>query len=287
MQPKKLPFFRNETDYLDNLSVSTGFSHLDRPTGGLSAGSLNILASKPARASSYGAVVLTNMVRMSFEQEKKAAVYLSLNLQTEIDLMGQFIRQGLNHPHEIAFADEQEFIDELTMEYVKEHNQVPIIIASRPDGEINNLCKVIKRIYKNYGVRLFVIADLDYLYDATETLAFRMQELRFCIKKLKKLAIKLGIAIVLGGELKDSDNDKPNNRADLYDLKYYGLLKPLVNNYYFVYRDYDSDIFKTDEGLDTENLLEVHVFSKMFGQAVVPLTFFEHSGRLEDKMVTR
>ncbi len=287
MQSKKLPFFKNETDYLDNSTVSTGFDIVDRSTGAIAAGSLNIVADVRRPSTNYAQILLTNMVRLSFEERKKPAVFLSLNLFTEIDLMGQFVRQGLNHAHEIAFADEQEFIDELTMEYVKEHNQVPIIIASRPDGEINNLCKVIKRIYKNYGARLFVIADLDYLYDATETLAFRIQELRFCLKKLKKLAIKLGIAIVLGGELKDSINDKPDKRADLYDLKYYGLLKPLVNNYYFVYRDYDFDIFKTDEGLDTENLLEVHVFSKMFGQAIVPLTFFEQSGRLEDNMVTR
>lgn len=146
---------------------------------------------------------------------------------------------------------------------------------------------MIKRIHKNYGARLFVIADLDYLYDATETLAFRIQELRFCIKKLKKLALKLGIAIVLGGELKDTINDKADKRAELCDLKYYGMLKPLVNNYYFVCRDYDLEILQNEVGLDTENLLEVHVFSKMFGQAVVPLTFFEHSGRMEDKMVTR
>jgi replicative DNA helicase len=142
-------------------------------------------------------------------------------------------------------------------------------------------------LHKNYGAKLYTIADLDYLHDGDKTFLSRSQELSYCLKRLKKLAIKLSVALVLGGELESTVNDNATKRAELLDLKYYPLLKPLVSNYYFVYRDYDLDILKTDEGLDTENLVEVHVFSRMHGQSVIPLTFFEHSGRLEDKMVTK
>jgi hypothetical protein len=70
MQPKKLPFFKNETDYLDNSAVSTGFDIVDRPTGAIAAGSINIVADVRRPSANYAQILLTNMVRLSFEEKR-------------------------------------------------------------------------------------------------------------------------------------------------------------------------------------------------------------------------
>lgn len=278
-----LPIFKNGLDQLEDFGISTGYSCLDNFTSGLEPGSLNIVASLPGPQTIYRDTFLTNMIRMFFEQQKTPPVYMSLNLRTGVDITAQFISQGLNRPENIAFASEQSELDQYTQRYMEKYDKIPAIMLSTLDGEINSICKVIKRVHNKYGAKLFVIADMEYLYDVKTNTLFSSQELRTCMKKLKKTAKKLGVAIVIGGEIKDSVLDTYNKRAEMIDFKHYGIVKAFVQNYYFVYRDYDLGILQTTEGLKTENLVEIQVLSHMIDRSTEYLAYNTENGRIENK----
>jgi replicative DNA helicase len=282
-----LPIFRDGLDEFEDLGISTGYSYLDNFTSGLEPGSVNIVASLPGQETPYSETLLTNMVRMHFEQQKTPPVYMSLNLKTGADITARFIGQGLNRPQHIAYASEHGELDQYTKRYMEQYDKVPAIIALKQDGEINGICKLIKRIHRKYGTRFFAIADMEYLYDVKMNSLYSSKELHVCMKKLKHTAKKLGVAIVIGGEIKDAVLDTFHKRAEMVDFKHYGIVKALVQNYYFVYRDFDRGVLQTTDGLKTEHLLEVQVLSHMMGKSTAYLVYHKESDQLEDKRAIR
>jgi len=260
--------------------VGTGFSQLDRHTGGWQKGDLIIVAARPSMGKT--ALALSLARNASYIHKKSSVIFsfemshtqLSTRLLTsEARVDSQSIRQGRGS------SDDWEKMGEARDRL----QNCKILIDDNAESTIQYVISQIRK-KKAEGYELFIV---DYLQLMTNPglnkNSNREQEIASMSRLLKKTALELDVPIILLCQLSRKVEGRPDKKPMLSDLRESGAIEQDADIVMFIYRPEKYGIMVDEEGRDLTGISQI-LFEKYRNGStgIVELTFIEQYARFEN-----
>ncbi|WP_409464833.1 DnaB-like helicase C-terminal domain-containing protein [Amycolatopsis sp. GA6-003] len=218
------------------LSVPTGFGELDGITGGLAAGSLTVIGAQPGvGASTLGLC----FVRSAALRHGIPAAYLAL-----ASTVGPVAQRLLSSEAKVRLEDMRtgRMDDEDWTRLARRTAEIsasPIVIARPKDVDVGSLAAEISGLAAHRGVRLVVIDSL-HLVTARRDLPYenREREIAEVTRRLKRLALDVGIALVVTSQLSANPGPRKPIPAlpSLADLRDSGTIAHIADYVLLIHR---------------------------------------------------
>ncbi|MCL2130876.1 MAG: replicative DNA helicase [Lentimicrobiaceae bacterium] len=228
--------------------VPSGFTKLDRITGGWQKSNLIVLAARPGMGKT--AFVLSMARNMAVEQKRPVAVF-SLEM-SRADLVMRLISAETGIP-----SDQLRRADLSDSEWDKLGNDItsltdaPIIIDDTPGLTIFELRAKCRRLKQQHGIECIIIDYLQLMIGDKESKGNREQEISNISRSLKSLAKDLNVPVIALSQLNRSVESRSvtSKRPQLSDLRESGAIEQDADMVLFIYR---PEYYKIDEFEDHE-----------------------------------
>lgn len=258
--------------------LGTGFTDLDKMTSGLHAGEMVVIAARPSMGKTSLAMNVAEHVAVdlrlpvgvfSLEMTSDSLVLRMLCSRARVNLRN--IRDG--------FLAERDF-PKLTGAAGKLAG-APLFIDDSSGLSILQLRAKARRMFQQYGIKLFVIDYLQLLHSTARRAENRQQEIADISNGIKALAKELKVPVIVLSQLnRELEKDK-NRKPRLSDLRESGAIEQDADLVALLYKPSSGD---EDEGnVDQEavpvNLLIAKQRNGPTGD--VNLTFFKSYTRFE------
>jgi len=222
-----------QTDGL--LGVPSGFTALDRITGGWQKSDLLVLASRPGMGKT--AFVVTMAKNAAVEFNKPVAIF-SLEMSS-IQLVKRLIASETELSQDKILKgnlDNHEFVQ--LNERIKKLATAPLFIDDTPALTIFELRAKARRLKENQKVELIIIDYLQLMSGGSDGKGNREQEISQISRGLKSLAKELGIPIIALSQLSRQVENRPggSKRPQLSDLRESGAIEQDADMVMFIYR---------------------------------------------------
>jgi replicative DNA helicase len=223
----------NQTDGL--LGVPSGFTALDRITGGWQKSDLLILAARPGMGKT--AFVVTMAKNAAVEFQKPVAIF-SLEMSSI-----QLVKRLISSETELAQdkilkgnLDNHEFVQ--LNERIKKLAIAPLYIDDTPALSIFELRAKARRLKENQKVELIIIDYLQLMSGGPDGKGNREQEISQISRGLKSLSKELEIPIIALSQLSRQVENRPggSKRPQLSDLRESGAIEQDADMVMFIYR---------------------------------------------------
>lgn len=215
--------------------IDTGFTDINKVTGGLQRKDLIILAARP----SMGKTTLAVNIASNVAKNNTVAVF-SLEMSNE-----QLARKIISSRTHIDLA-------RINTGNLDEKDWQRIGVASGPLAQskmfiddtagisVNEIKARCKKIKLQHGLDVVII---DYLQLITEKAHSREQEISKISRALKQLAKDLNVTVIALSQLSRACETRPNHRPMLSDLRESGSIEQDADIVMFLYRDeyYDEE----------------------------------------------
>src|SRR5665811_454703 len=267
----QLEYLQNNRDEL--VGVPTGFTDLDRLTGGLQRSDLVIVAARPSMGKTafslgiaYGAAVQHGRTVGVFSLEMSAEQLVQRLLSTESGIDSHKIRLGN--------IDDREW-EEISRAFGR-LSEARIFIDDSANAGIMDIRSKARRLQAEQGLDLIIV---DYLQLMTGRRSEnRVQEISEISRGLKGLARELNIPVVALSQLSRAVESRSDHRPMLSDLRESGAIEQDADIVMFIYREE-----KYDEHSDKKGIAELIVSKHRNGPVdTVNLRFFEATARFAD-----
>jgi replicative DNA helicase len=202
--------------------VGTGFPDLDKMTSGLHDGEMIVIAARPSMGKTSLAMNIAEAVAIdqrlpvgvfSLEMTADSLVLRMLCSRARVNLRS--IRDG--------FLAERDF-PKLTGAAGKLAN-APLFIDDTAGLSILQLRAKARRMYQQYGIKLFVIDYLQLLHSTARRAENRQQEIADISNGIKALAKELKVPVIVLSQLnRELEKDK-NRKPRLSDLRESGAIE--------------------------------------------------------------
>lgn len=262
--------------------IGTGFVDFDKLTTGLHGGEMIVIAARPSVGKTSLAMNIAEYV--AIEENLPVGVF-SLEMTAEslvLRMLCSRSRVNMRNVRE-GFMSERDF-PKLTGAAGKLAN-APLFIDDSSGLSILQLRAKARRMYQQYGIKLFVIDYLQLLHTTDRKADNRQQEIADISLGVKNLAKELNVPVIVLSQLNrevEREKGRPPRLSDLresgaieQDADLVGLLyKPLSKD------DDDSAVDQASSDAVQVNLL---IAKQRNGQADVdvPLTFLKPYTRFE------
>lgn len=228
------------------LGTPSGFDRLDKAMGGLTEGSLTILAARPGMGKSALALnIALNAAAAGF-----GVGFFSLEM-TNDELVARMacsesrsslkaFREGNVHPNDWPkLAEAAQFVSALPLWLDESSGVRPVELRAK----VRRLASECQRLGKPLKL---VIVDYVHLMDGSDLVgenATRDREIGKLTAGLKQLAKEAGVAVIALSQLSRALESRKDKRPQLSDLRESGNLEQDADAVLFIYRDdyYDSD----------------------------------------------
>ena len=270
--------FFDQLEYLQQnrgevVGVPTGFTDLDKLTGGLQRSDLIILAARPSVGKSafalgmaYGAAVQHRKKVGIFTLEMSAEQLVQRLLATETGVDSHRLRLGN--------IDDSEW-DRISRAFGR-LAEADIFLDDSANASIMDVRSKARRLQAEYGVDLIII-DYLQLMSGRRT-DNRVQEISEISRGLKGLARELNVPVVALSQLSRAVETRADHRPMLSDLRESGSIEQDADIVMFIYRDE-----KYDENSEKKGIAEIIVAKHRNGPVdSVHLRFFERTARFAD-----
>ncbi len=270
--------FFDQLDYLQQnrgevVGVPTGFSDLDKLTGGLQRSDLSILAARPsmgktamALGMAYGAAVQHGRKVGIFSLEMSAEQLVQRLLATETGVDSHRLRLGN--------IDDSEW-DRISRAFGR-LAEAEIYIDDSANASVMDVRSKARRLQAEQGLDL-IIVDYLQLMSGRRT-DNRVQEISEISRGLKGLARELNIPVVALSQLSRAVETRADHRPMLSDLRESGSIEQDADIVMFIYRD-----DKYDENSEKKGIAELIIAKHRNGPVgSVNLRFFERTARFAD-----
>jgi len=270
--------FFDRLDYLTQnrgeiVGIPTGFTDLDKLTGGLQRSDLIILAARPSMGKSalalgmaYGAAVQHGMKVGFFALEMSAEQLVQRLLSTETGVDSHRLRLGQ--------IDDSEW-DRVSRAFGR-LAEAQIYIDDSAAASIMDVRSKARRMQAEVGLDLLIIDYLQLMSGRrTEN---RVQEIAEISRGLKGIARELNVPVVALSQLSRGVETRADHRPMLSDLRESGSIEQDADIVMFIYREekYDADT-------DRKGIAELIVAKHRNGPVdTVNLRFFERHARFAD-----
>ncbi len=220
--------------------ISSGFPSLDIPLSGLRAGTLNILAARPAMGKSALAINIAHRVASS----GKVVAFFSLEMSKEEIAYRVLSSQAFISSNKLSQASElnEKDFDDIGIAMRKLFN-IGFYIDDKADNspvQILSKCRQMKIEGHDLGL---VIVDYMQLMRPDGRHDSRQQEISEISRGLKLLAKELNIPVIALSQLSRACEMRQNKRPMLSDLRESGSIEQDADAVLFIYRDsyYQND----------------------------------------------
>lgn len=235
--------------------LQTGFTELDKITGGWQNSDLIIIAARPAMGKT--AFVLSMAKNMAIDYSIPTAIFtlemanvqLVKRLFSNIgSITGEQIKSGGLSPQEWDYLNSR-----LGSVY-----GAPLYLDETPGLSITELRTKARRLVREHGVKIIMI---DYLQLMTATgmrLGSREQEVSTISRSLKSLAKELNVPIIALSQLNRSTETRDDKRPVLSDLRESGAIEQDADIVCFIHRpEYYNRSGEDASGRDIRGMAEL------------------------------
>ena len=215
-------------------TVETGFTDLDRMTGGLHASELVILAARPSMGKTAFAM---NIVENVVMKSRKPALFISLEMAS-IELIermlcsvsrvnGHRLRNGT-----LAAEDRKRLVGK-----AGELAEVPLFIDDSPTRNVSEIAGAARRIKRKEGELGLLVIDYLQLIQPDSSSDARQEQVAKIARRLKGLARELKTPILCLSQLNRQAEDSRDHRPKLSHLRESGAIEQDADVVMFVHRE--------------------------------------------------
>ena len=252
----------NQKDGL--LGVPSGFTALDRITGGWQKSDLMVIASRPGMGKT--AFVLSMAKNASVDFNKPVAIF-SLEMSS-IQLVKRLISSETEiHQSKILKGnlDNHEFVQ--LNERIKKLSSAPLYIDDTPALSLFELRAKARRLKENQKVELIIIDYLQLMSGGPDGKGNREQEISTISRGLKSLAKELDIPIIALSQLSRQVENRPGNtkRPQLSDLRESGAIEQDADMVMFIYRAEYYKLMEDENNVSTAGRAEIIIAKNRHG----------------------
>jgi replicative DNA helicase len=275
---KQIEAARNQQDGLSG--VPSGFSGLDRLTGGWQKSDLVVVAARPGMGKTAFVLSLARNTAVEF---KKAIAIFSLEMSSvqlvnrlissETEIAAEKLKKGQLEEHEWAQLNAQ----------IRNLSEAPIFIDDTPALNIFELRAKCRRLKAQYDIQL-VIIDYLQLMTAGADKGNREQEISTISRSLKSIAKELDIPIIALSQLSRAVETRGGNKKpQLSDLRESGAIEQDADMVLFIYRPEYYGLETDEQGNSTAGKAELIISKHRNGAlADVPMRFISHLAKFTD-----
>jgi replicative DNA helicase len=244
-------------EYFDRLSylndhkgelvgVPSGYTDLDRLTGGWQKSDLIILAARPAVGKTSLALGFAYNLAIkerrpvglfSLEMSREQLVQRMLSMETGVD----------SHRLRTGYIDDAEW-DRISRAFGNLAT-APIFIDDSPGISITELRSKARRLHAEYGIELLIIDYLQLMAGSRND--NRVQEVSEISRNLKALARELDIPVITLSQLSRAVEQRTSHMPQLSDLRESGSIEQDADIVMFIYREvlYNPETDKKNEAI--------------------------------------
>lgn len=279
-------FFESVRGKEDGLTgLGTGFTQLDRLTGGFQDTDLIIIAARPSMGKTAFAL---NVARNSFMIYEKPIGIFSFEMSA--DQLSKRILTSEARVDSIRAAtgrlNDEEF-EQLRIAKERLKN-IKIFIDDSSDVSVGYVVSRSRQLVRDGACAIIV----DYLQLMSGNNAYgksgnREQEISQISRTLKGMARDLGVPVIALSQLSRAVESRVDKRPQLSDLRESGAIEQDADLVMFIYRAWKYGIEVDDDGNSTEGIGELLLQKQRNGPlGVVQLAFIEKYARFENLTTT-
>lgn len=247
------------TEHKGLTGVPSGFTTLDRVTGGWQNTDLIILAARPGMGKTSLAVNMAlnaardfNIPTVVFSLEMSQTQLATRVLSEMASIDSHKMRQG-----RITEADTK-----LLQDKVNALERVPLFIDETPGISIFQLRASLRRLKMKHGIGLVVIDYLQLMSGSGDKGKNREQEIAEITRALKAIAKEMKIPVIALSQLSRSVEARGGSkRPQLSDLRESGAIEQDADIVGFIYRPEYYGILEDEAGQSTKGIAEF-IFAK-------------------------
>lgn len=219
----------------DGLSgVPTGFTDLDRLTGGWQLSDLIILAGRPGMGKTAFVLSMAKNIAVQFDipiavfsLEMSAVQLVNRMISAETGISGEKLKKGNLEPYEYQQLHSR--IDRLS--------KAPIFIDDTAALSVSELRAKARRLVSQHGVKIIIIDYLQLMTGSGDGSGNRVQEISMISRSLKIIAKELNIPVISLSQLSRSVETRGGDRRPLLsDLRESGSIEQDADIVSFIYR---------------------------------------------------
>ncbi len=218
--------------------VPTGFTDLDKMTGGLQSSDLIVVAGRPSMGKTSLALNMAQFAAVagkgdgglpvgvfSLEMSKEQLVMRLLSSEAEVEFF-KIRGGGLREEERIRLG-----------RAAGKLYSAPLFIDDTPALSVLELRARARRLKKEHGLSLLVIDYLQLMRGKTSSLDRREQEISEISRSLKALAKELNVPVIAISQLNRMVEQREDKRPRLSDLRESGAIEQDADVIMFIYRD--------------------------------------------------
>lgn len=261
--------------------VQSGFTSLDRITGGFRKTDLIIIAGRPGSGKSAFAVtaarnasVLFNKSVGIFSLEMPSTQLVNRLISSEAEIDADKLRQG-----EINEGQWQQI-----HKNISKLAQAPIYIDDTPALSIFEFRAKAKRLKTQFGIDMIMVDYLQLMTTgSTNKFGNRQEEVALVSRSLKAIAKELDIPIVALAQMSRAVEQRTDKRPQLSDLRDSGAIEMDADIVMFIHRPFICGITTDDDGNSTEGIAEIIIAKHRNGKiGSQNLMFIEQFAKFQD-----
>lgn len=265
-------------------TVETGFTDLDRLTGGLHASELVILAARPSMGKTAFAM---NIAENIVIKAQKPVLFVSLEMAA-IELIERMLCSvarvnGHRLRNGTLSADDRKRLIEVTGELSK----VPLFIDDSPTRNVSEIAGAARRIMRREKGLGAIVIDYLQLIQPDDQRDPRQEQVAKMARRLKGLSRELKVPVLCLAQLNRQAEDTRDHRPRLSHLRESGAIEQDADVVMFVHR---KDYYRSgdDDGDDNRGEALIIVAKQRNGPTDdVELTWLREFTRFEDRAPER
>ena len=231
--------------------VATGFTDLDRITGGFQRSDMIVLAARPGMGKTAFVLTMARNVSVEFNipiavfsLEMSAVQLVQRLISAETEISSDKFRKGTLKPHEYTQLHER----------IGKLSEAPLYIDDTPALSVFELRAKCRRLKSTAGIEMVVI-DYLQLMTAGSTSGNREQEISTISRSIKSIAKELDIPIIALSQLSRMVETRGGDkRPILSDLRESGAIEQDADMVAFIYRAEYYGLTEHPDGIDTNGL---------------------------------
>ncbi|MDH6251890.1 replicative DNA helicase [Chryseobacterium sp. H1D6B] len=271
--------------------VPSGFSGVDKETGGWQNSDLIIIAARPAMGKTAFLLSMARNIAVGhkipmalFSLEMASVQLITRMIASETGISSEKLRKG-------TMSDEEW---QRLFSNVSELENAPLYIDETPSLSIFDFRAKCRRLVMQHGVRIIMV---DYLQLMTASSGGkgggnREQEIAMISRSLKAIAKELNVPVIALSQLSRSVETRPGKRPQLSDLRESGAIEQDADIVSFIFRPeyYKITVWDNDEEgqeSSTENQAELIIAKHRNGAtADVRMSFMKNIAKFGDLEMT-
>src|SRR5438552_3292110 len=229
--------------------IGTGFEDFDKMTSGLHAGEMIVIAARPSMGKTSLAMNIAEHVAV---EEKLPVGIFSLEMAAESLVLRMLCSRARVNLKDIrsGFLAERDF-PKLTGAAGKLTGS-PLFIDDTCGLSILQLRAKARRMWQQYGIKLFVIDYLQQMHSNSRKVDNRQQEIADISNGVKALAKELSVPVIVLSQLnRDFERDKLR-KPNLADLRESGAIEQDADVVGLLYKADPDDSNKRKDDLESE-----------------------------------